>query len=149
MDMTGWLAVLMRFLHIASVAGLVGGALYARAALTPVLNALPEAQRASSAQSAQARFRTSLFVLLILVVFSGLYSFLTGPKHTSTWHMMFGIKMLLVLHILATAILWATSPYGDVAVEGKGKWRLASIVISGFLAILVASYLRHLTALGL
>jgi hypothetical protein len=149
MDMTGWLAVLMRFLHIASVAGLVGGALYARAALTPVLNALPEAQRASSAQRAQARFRTSLFVLLVLVVFSGLYSFLTGPKHTSTWHMMFGIKMLLVLHILATAILWATSPYGDVAVGGKGKRRLASIVISGLLAILVASYLRHLTALGL
>jgi uncharacterized membrane protein len=149
MDLSAWLAVLMRFLHIASVVALVGGAFYARTALTPVLNALPEAQRTVAAQTAQARFRSTLFVLLILVVFSGLYSFLTGPKHTSTWQMAFGIKMLLVLHILATAILWATSPYGDVAIDGKGKRRLASIVISGFLAILAASYLRRLTAQGL
>ena len=149
MDISGWLTVLMRFLHIASVVALIGGAFYARTALTPVLNALPEPQRTTSAESAQVRFRTTLFVLLILIVFSGLYSFLTGPKHTAAWQMAFGIKMLLVLHILATAILWATSPYGDVAVDGKGKRRLASIVISGFLAILVASYLRHLTAQGL
>lgn len=139
----------MRFLHIASVAGLVGGALYARTALTPVLNALPEPERATAAKHAQRRFRISLFVLLVLIVFSGLYSFLTGPKHTAVWQMAFGIKMLLVLHILATAILWATSPYGDVAVAGKGKRRLASLVTSGFLAILVASYLRYLTGLGL
>ena len=145
----GLLDVFLRFLHIASVAGLVGGAIYARIALTPVLNALPEPERAGAARDAQARFRTPLFVLLILIVLSGLYQFMTGPKHTSSYQMWFGIKMLLVLHILATGILWATSPHGDVTVEGKGNRRLAGIVISGLLAMLIAAYLRHLTLLGL
>ena len=63
--------------------------------------------------------------------------------------MWFGIKILLVLHILAAAILWATSPYGDIAVGGKGKRRLASICISGLLVILIGAYLRYLTGQGL
>jgi hypothetical protein len=144
-----FLAVLMRFLHIGSVVGLIGGALYSRAVLTPVLNALPEPQRAHAAASAQARFRTPLFVLLALVVLSGIYNLMAGPHHSQQWQIWFGIKMLLVLHILAAAILWATSPYGDIAIEGKGKRRLAGICISGLLIVLIGAYLRYLTSHGL
>ena len=151
MDFLACFSVVMRFLHIGSVAGLVGGVLYARLAATPVLNALPPAERAAAAKDAQARFRNVLFVLLALVVISGIYNGFgpTAPPHTNRWHMWFGIKMLFVLHILAAAILWAVSPYGDVAVEGKGKRRLIGLVISGFIAILIGDYLRYLTTHGL
>jgi hypothetical protein len=57
--------------------------------------------------------------------------------------------MLLVLHILSTAILWVTSPYGDIAVGGKGKRRLAQLVIIGLITIFVGTYLHYLTSLGL
>jgi hypothetical protein len=116
-----------------------------------VLNALPPAERAAAAKDAQSRFRTILFTLLVLVVLSGLYNGFgpSAPHHSSQWHMWFGIKMLFVLHILAAAILWAVSPYGDVAVEGKGKRRLIGLVITGFIAILIADYLRYLTTHGL
>ncbi len=143
------LAVLMRFLHIGSVVGLIGAAIYSRSVLTPVLNLLPEPERASAAEGAQNRFRTPLFVLLALVILSGIYNFLAGPHHSTQWQIWFGIKMLLVLHILAASILWATSPYGDVAVAGKGKRRLASVCISGLLVILIAAYLHYLTGRGL
>jgi hypothetical protein len=148
MDMTGLFSVLVRFLHLGSAAGIVGGILYARLAATPALNTIPEPGRAAAAQLAQAKFRGILFTMLFLSVASGLYNgFGPGaPHHTPQWHMWFGIKMLLVLHILATSILWATSPYGDVAVEGKGKRRLASLVIVGFATILIGNYLRYLTA---
>jgi hypothetical protein len=53
--------------------------------------------------------------------------------------------MLLVLHIYATAILWATSPYGDVNISGKGKHRLISITIAGMLVVLISAYLRSLS----
>jgi hypothetical protein len=151
MDMNGLFSVLMRFLHIGSVAGLAGGALYARVSATPVLNVLPPQERPVAAQSAQAKFKGILFTMLLLVIISGVYNgFGPGaPEHGRQWHMWFGIKMLFVLHFLATAILWAVSPYGDVAVEGKGKRRLASLVISGFAAILIGNYLRYLTAHGL
>ncbi|HEY6987362.1 MAG TPA: hypothetical protein VH369_03195, partial [Bryobacteraceae bacterium] len=61
----------------------------------------------------------------------------------------FGIKILLVLHILTSAILWATSPYGDVAVAGKSKRRLSSIAISGLIVVLISAYLRSLSQRGL
>jgi hypothetical protein len=63
--------------------------------------------------------------------------------------MWFGIKMLFVLHILAASILWAVSPYGDVAVQGNGKRRLIGLVISGFITILIGDYLRYLTTHGM
>ena len=148
MDLLAFVSVLMRFLHIGSIAGLVGGALYARVALTPVLNALPEGERATAASSAQGRFRSTLFTLLVLIVISGLYNgFGPGaPPHPKQWHMWFGIKMLVVLHFLTTAILWVTSPYGDVAAEGKGGRRLAGLLISGAVAIFIGTYLQYITA---
>jgi hypothetical protein len=151
MDITdALLHTLMRFLHIGSVVALVGSAIYGRLVLTPVLNSLPEAERLQAASNAQNRFRTVLYVLLVLVVMAGLYNFLsyTGPKHSSAWQMWFGIKMVAVLHILGTSVLWAVSPYGDAKVADKGKRRLASLAISGLIAILISNYLRYLTQHG-
>ena len=129
----------------------LGGVFYARQVLVPVLDTLPEDVRMQSAAGAQIRYRTTLYVLLILIVISGLYNFLTypGPKHGQAYQMWFGIKMLLVAHIAATAILWGTSPYGDVTIAGKSKRRLASMAISGLMVVLISAYLRSLTLSGL
>ena len=140
---------LFRFLHIVSVVLFIGAVFYARQVLVPVLNALPEDARLSSAAAAQARFRTTLWGLLVFIIGSGLYNLLTGPPHTPAYHAWFGIKMLLVAHVLATAILWGTSPNGDVTVAGKGKRRLASMAISGIIIIALSSWLRALTFRGL
>src|SRR5690242_20816590 len=101
MDFLACFSIVMRFLHIGSVAGLVGGVLYARLAATQVLNALPAAERASAAKDAQRRFRNVLFTLLVLAVASGLYNGFgpTAPHHTCQWYMWFGIKMLFAAHI--------------------------------------------------
>jgi uncharacterized membrane protein len=143
------LHILSRFLHVGSVILFLGGVFYARQVLVPVLNALPEDSRLSSAAGAQLRFRSILWTLLVLIVGSGLYNLLAGPKHTPTYHMWFGIKMLLVAHILTTAILWGTSPYGDVSVGGNSKHRLASMTISGLIVVVISAYLRSLTQRGL
>jgi hypothetical protein len=87
----------------------------------------------------------------MVIVLSGLYNFLSfeGPKHGQTYQIWFGIKILLVAHVLASAILWATSPYGDVTVAGKSKRRLIGIAISGSIVVLISAYLRSLTLRGL
>jgi uncharacterized membrane protein len=144
-----FLRLLFRFIHIVSVILLLGGVVYARQVLVPTLNDLPEEMRKRAARETQERYRTTLFTLLFLIVGSGLYNFLTGPKHGETYQIWFGIKMLLVAHIAATAILWAISPYGDVIADGRGKRRLASIGISGILVVLISAYLRSLTQRGL
>jgi uncharacterized membrane protein len=141
--------VLFRFIHISSVIALLGGFLYGRQVLVPTLNALPEGVRLEAAGRAQRKYRSTLYTLLFLIVGSGLYNLLAGPKHTYGYHMWFGIKMLLVAHIVSAAILWATSPYGDVAVAGKSKHRLLSVTISGLIVVFISAYLRSLTQRGL
>jgi hypothetical protein len=143
-----FLAVLIRFVHIGSVAGLVGAALYARLAALPALNALPPTERMQAAKGAQVKFRGILYTLLLLIILSGIYNYVGGQPHGSRWQMWFGIKMLLVLHILASAILWAISPSDTAAAEAKNKRRLAGMAISGFLAILIANYMHYLTLHG-
>ncbi|MGC2662177.1 MAG: hypothetical protein WA324_29805 [Bryobacteraceae bacterium] len=139
------LPVLMRFIHIGSAILLLGGTVYARQVLSPLLASLPDSVREPSANASKARYRGMLFTLLTLIVLSGLYNFLVAaPKHTNTWQIWFGIKMLLVLHVLATAILWATSPY----VPAKSDRRLLGIAISGFVIVFISAYLRWLTQHG-
>jgi hypothetical protein len=146
-----FLHLLSRFIHIGCVIMFLGGVIYARQVLVPVLNTLPEDVRMQSAAGTQIRYRTTLFVLLALIVLSGLYNFFSyaGPKHGEAYQIWFGIKMLFVAHICASAILWATSPYGDVTVAGKSKHRLTSIAISGLIVVLISAYLRSLTLSGL
>jgi predicted exporter len=146
-----FLHLLSRFIHIGSVILLLGGVVYARQVLVPVLNTLPEDLRMQAAAGTQLRYRTTLYVLLVLIVISGLYNFFSyaGPKHGQTYQIWFGIKMLLVAHILSSAILWATAPYGDITVGGKSKHRLMSIAISGIIVVFISAYLRSLTQRGL
>jgi uncharacterized membrane protein len=145
------LHLLSRFVHISSAILLLGGAFYARQVLVPLLSSLPAGQRDTAALTGQSRFRTTLWTLLVLIVLSGLYNFTTyaGPKHTSTYHMWFGIKMLLVLHILASAILWGTSSVSGEAGLAKSNRRLLSMAISGFIVVFISAYLRSLSQRGL
>jgi len=145
------LHIIFRFVHIASVILFLGGVFYARQVLTPVLGVLPDSIKMPAAAGAQLRFRTVLWVLLVLIVGSGLYNFFSysGPKHGEAYQIWFGIKMLFVAHILASAILWGTSPYGDVPVAGKPKHRLLSITISGLIVVAISAYLRSLSQRGL
>ncbi len=141
--------VLFRFIHISSVIAFLGGVVYARQVLVPTLDSLTEDVRLEAARSAQRRYRSTLFTLLVLIVASGLYNLIAGPKHTYAYQIWFGVKMLLVAHMLAAAVLWGTSPYGDVMVAGKSKRRLIGIAISGIIVVFISAYLRSLTQRGL
>jgi len=143
------LHLVFRFIHIVSVIAFLGGVFYARWVLVPVLNSLPEDLRMQSAAGAQLRYRRILFVLLALIVGSGLFNFLAGPKHGETYQIWFGIKMLFVAHILSAAILWASSPYGDVKIAGTSKRRLLSVAISGIIVVFISAWLRSLSQRGL
>lgn len=138
------LHLLARFLHVGSAIVLLGGVFYARQVLVPVLSRLPEDTRTAALLEGTRQFRTTLYTVLGLLVVSGLYNFLTGPKHSRDYHMWFGIKMLLVLHVLATAILWGTSTQ-----PARNSRRLLSLTISGFIVVLISSYLRSLSQRGL
>jgi hypothetical protein len=73
---------------------------------------------------------------------SGLYNLLAKTSLPQGYHMWFGVKMLLALHVLAVGVVMAL-PSGD----GARRFRLArGVVYSGLAILLVSAWLRWLGA---
>ncbi len=131
----------MRWIHIASVVALIGGFIYARFVLAPALASLPAADRERVGSRAVDSFRPLLIVVLITVLGSGMYNYATKSSYPPTYHMWMGIKLLLVLHIAASAIFYSVRQSN----EAKRNRTALSITISGLIVIGIADYLRYLS----
>jgi hypothetical protein len=135
------LVVCVRWIHVASVVTLLGGFIYARFVLAPALASLPGSERESLAKRTVAGFRPLLYTVLLAVLASGTYNYVTKASYPPHYHMWMGIKLLLVLHILAAAILYTVRDAG----EAKNNRTATGIVISGLIIIAIASYLRWIS----
>ena len=131
----------MRWIHIASVVTLVGGFIYTRFALAPALVSFPATERDALAKRVNETFRPLLYTVLVTVLGSGLYNYLTKPVYPPHYHMWIGIKLLLVLHIFAAAILYSRR----AADEAKRNRTATGIVISGLVVIAISAYLRWIS----
>jgi uncharacterized membrane protein len=135
------LGVCVRWIHIASVVALVGGFVYARFVLAPAVASLPGSEQEAFAKNAANRFRPLLITVIVTVLGSGMYNYATKASYPRGYHMWMGIKLLLVLHICASAILYTLRP-GNLA---KSNRNALSVVISGLIVIAIADYLRYLS----
>jgi hypothetical protein len=136
--MTDVLLVLMRWLHITSMATLIGGFLYARLVFMPAVSALaPDAGEALAARTANT-FRPLVLTGVSGLIVSGLYSILTNPGHSPRYHMLLGIKLLLALHVFASVFL-ATKPH-----HPRRARLMSGAVISGLTILAISAYLRRI-----
>ena len=128
----------MRWLHISSVALLIGGLLYGRLALKATSEIVaPEAAEKLS-DSAAASFRPRVVAAIVALLISGIYNILTTPGHTTRYHIWLAIKLLLVLHVFASAFL-STRPGNP----RRGRL-MASAALSGLIIILISAFLRRI-----
>jgi hypothetical protein len=112
------LSVSMRWLHFVSIAVLLGGVFYARFMVGDLAKA----------------FKPVAYVAIGGILISGTYNLLSKQHTPPHYHMWFGIKILLVLHIFAATILY------------RGRSRaLTGIVISGAIVIAISGWLRWLS----
>lgn len=119
------LGVLFRWIHIVSVVVLIGGFFYAW-----------------SAQVAPAEgFRSKIYLALAGILVSGLYTLLTKHSLPPHYHMYFGIKMLLALHIFAVSFLMTLHGSDD---EKKKRWA-RGIVMSALVVIAISAWLRWMS----
>jgi len=135
------LGVCMRWIHIVSVVTLIGGFIYARFVFVPAIGTAAPAEQSKLMAAAQSAFRPLLFIVIATVLISGIYNYATKTSYPPGYHMWMGIKLLLVLHILSSAILDVVRA-PDTA---KSRRTELGIVISGLLAIAIADYLRYLS----
>ncbi|HYW41703.1 MAG TPA: hypothetical protein VE959_02525 [Bryobacteraceae bacterium] len=132
------LFVIMRWLHLASMATLVGGILYARLVLVPALGSLsPESGEAVGSKTAVSYRPLVLFSICGLIV-SGLYNLLTTPGHRPIYHMLLGVKLLLALHVFFVAWL-ITQPQNP-----RRARMMTGTLISSAIILVIAVYLRHI-----
>jgi len=121
-----WMAVLsvvMRSVHILSVVTLLGGVLFAVTTAAPM-----------------QRFAPWLRWSSVLLVLSGVFNLVTKQNIPPRYHLWFGIKMLLALHILAVSILLSRSSIGE-----ERKTRLAKgVLATGVVVVVLSAYLRFL-----
>jgi len=117
--MNAALPLAMRWLHIASVVVLLGGVFYARVAAGEMLTS----------------FKPVAYSAIGGILVSGLYNFLSKPHPQPHYHMWFGIKVLLALHVFTATILYRA-----------GKTRtLTGIIITGSLILAISAYLRWMS----
>ena len=135
------LAVCMRWIHITSVVTLIGGFIYARFAMAPAIAALTETERNGVARRAANAFRPLMYTVLVTILGSGLYNYLTKPSYPPHYHMVIGIKFLFVLHIFAVSILYSM-PNAD---ESKRNRWLSGMVYSGLAIFAISAYLRWMS----
>ncbi len=128
------LNVTMRWLHISSMTVLVGGLLF-------LWIGFDEGDGPVSARAAGA-YRPLFLLAAALVLISGIYNFLHKMQTavlTPTYHAVIGIKLLLVLHVLAAGFL-ATR-----ASNPKRRRQAAGAAITGFVILALSAVLRSLS----
>ncbi|MEO7145505.1 MAG: hypothetical protein ABI165_18565 [Bryobacteraceae bacterium] len=125
------LGELMRWLHISSVVVLLGGIFYARLAYAG----------GGGVEALSPRFRPVIWGTLVTLIGSGLYNFFSKTSYPPHYQMWFGIKMLLVLHIVA-ALLLLTKPGVN---DAKRLRSMTGIIISGAAVVAVSGWLRWIS----
>ncbi|HLH42842.1 MAG TPA: hypothetical protein VKV74_07645 [Bryobacteraceae bacterium] len=112
------LAISLRWLHLMSAIVLLGGVFYVRVA----------------AGEMAATFKPWVYGAIGGILISGVYNFLSKSSTSTNYQVWLGIKVLLALHIFASAILY------------RGKKRsLAIIIIFGAAIVAISGYLRWIS----
>ncbi len=122
--------LLSRWTHVTSAIFLAGGLLFARVIL-----------RGRWTPEMAAAFQPWAWRLSALLAISGLYNFLLKAHTPKPYHMLFGIKVLLALHVMAIAILLGR----EGTPEAKSKRWLTGVVASGLAITAISAVLRHLS----
>ena len=117
-----------RVTHILSAILLLGGLFYAwNLSKNNLLPAAPD-----------KGFKPAVWVLVILLALSGAYNLMTKGPVPKEYHMLFGVKFLLFLHIAAVSILMVKPA---VTPEKRARM-LTGLAGSGALLVVLSAALR-------
>ena len=126
MDIEVLVSVLFRFVHMLCGILLVGPAYYSWIAETPI----------------SKKLKGPILAACGVIIISGGYTLMIKTKTPAGYHMWLGVKLLLVMHILAVHFMMAIQDMAD-----DKKVRLAKgIAMSGTVVVILSSILRYLTA---
>jgi uncharacterized membrane protein len=130
------LTAFMRWVHISSAVTLIGGVVYARFVMIPAAASLSPDARTALDDGAAAHFRPVAFAAMAGLVLSGLFNYLSKPGHSVLYSALFGVKILLVLHVFSVVILVAAPK------NPRRARQLFGAAISGLAIVAISAYLK-------
>lgn len=100
-------ALVVRWLHISAVVVAIGGAVFSRFVLSPATGGLPDDARDQLLAAIRQRWAIIVHSSILVLLLTGGYNFWLAlqAKVPSDYHMVFGIKFLLVLGVFLIAIM--------------------------------------------
>ena len=131
-----YLSFIILALHVICAVTLIGGALLWRFATLPGIQLLETQTRAKVDNAVAAAWRPVAIASIAGLLLTGIYNVIHRPVQTPQFHMLFGIKMLLALHVFAVSMI-ATRP--DNARRSR---QLTGITISGIVILIISAAFR-------
>ncbi len=140
-----WLSLLMRWLHILSVAIVIGSTAFLRLVLQPGLANVSEESRRIFLQGIKTRLTILLHSAVAGVLVSGLYNtHLAWQTSLSPYPMIYAVKVLLALIVLAVAILaFARRSRESDPPSLRTRWLTLGLSL-GLVVMALSAYLRTL-----
>jgi uncharacterized membrane protein len=135
------IAFLARWIHIASAVTVLGGMLFAVLAWLPGLQTAPEADQQRWSDAIAAKYRPWFLAGVVGLLASGLYNYLrhAQAKDVPTmYHMIFGMKFLLALHVFTVGYLALRRG------NAKRARQITGVVLSGLVILVLSVWMRYL-----
>ena len=102
----------LRYMHILGAIALMGGTIFMRFALRPVVVGLPPETKATIHEQVRSRWAKFVMLATLLILLSGITNLALASRYTyldkpfgMSYHMLVGIKFILGLPIFAIAAL--------------------------------------------
>ena len=131
-----YLSLVMLALHIICAVTLIGGALVWRFAATPGIQLLDAGTRAKVDNAIAAAWKPAVIGSILGLLITGAYNLMHRPVQTKQFHILFGIELLLALHVFAVSYLAARPD------NSRRSRQLTGVVISGIVILIISAAFR-------
>ena len=143
-----WLELVLRWAHILAAITAMGGTIFARFAVVPVLAGLPEEQRRTLHEAIRARWAKFVHGSIAVLLATGLYNFMFVIRAKFTlppaYHMIFGIKFLVAMILFFFAsVLFGRSALAQKFRQNAKLWLTVNLALATTIVCL-SGYLRAL-----
>ena len=142
-----YLGILLRWLHILPAIALVGGIIFARLALLPAAEALPEGHRKTLQEGVRQRWIKVVMAASGLLILSGLVNFVRiikglPPEIQPFYHAMFGTKFVLALLVFFLASVLAGRSAAFEKMRQNSRFWLTLTMILAIVLVCISGVLR-------
>ena len=141
-------ALVLRWMHIVPAVVAGGATVFARLAILPALQTLPDAERLRVKDLIDRRWRVVVMICITMLLVSGLANFVLyqAPAHKGQglYHALFGIKFIAALAVffLASALYGRSAAFASIRANARLWAGVAAVLVLAIL--LVSGVLRNI-----